>query len=196
MPHRRHEHRQHERQRQRVEGVEERGAAHDDAGAQVPAREGHALEPRDQRRGGRGARSRAGRRRRGRSAPRSSEAIASGCSIGVRCRAFGRTVSVDCGIASCRSLRHRRPASRSPLRRRRSRPACGSDGRYGARVDVAQQRAARGVALEIVGDEHVQRPLQRPSGLLARNSSENQRVDLEVDERRACPCRAPLPRAP
>src|SRR5260370_36337947 len=44
------EDRQQEGQRQRVEGIEERRAAHDDARPHVPARERHALEPRDQRR--------------------------------------------------------------------------------------------------------------------------------------------------
>src|SRR5260370_30127865 len=44
------EDRQQEGQRQRVEGIEEGRAAHDDARPHVPARERHALEPRDQRR--------------------------------------------------------------------------------------------------------------------------------------------------
>ena len=43
-----HQHRQDERQRQRVERIEERRTANDDPRADVPARERDALEPRDE----------------------------------------------------------------------------------------------------------------------------------------------------
>ncbi len=101
-----HEHRQDERDRERVERIEERGAAHDDTGAHMPPREGRALEPRDELSpGSRGVwRGRGLHRRCHVCCCRSwntTSAIASGRSIGVRCLALGRTVNVEWGIASC-----------------------------------------------------------------------------------------------
>ncbi len=90
--------RQGEGERERIEGVEESRAAHDDAGFGVPSGERHALHPRDQA-------GRIGRSPGNQIAPRATRvswiAISSGHSIGVRCRAPGIMVSVEFGMASC-----------------------------------------------------------------------------------------------
>ena len=194
MPHRRHEDRQHEGQRQRVEGVEERGAAHDDAGAQVPARERHALESRDERRGRGRRHSRAAFGGADSQRAKLARQSASGCSMGVRCRARGRTVSVDCGIASCSCARH--------LDRRRvvllADDDCDGHAKcreIGAHVRVAQQLARRGIAVDVARDEHVERPFQHLGMAGAELVGEPAR-GLEFEERGHALGPAPRPPVP